>query len=107
MLYLLWVVEMKNGKSKNKELDALIKKYPSELKYLGKFEIKSNFISRELKKRSYSNAEDRTYIKNLLNLQEYILTGNDTRTWDGKNIPYFAPDKHQACMQGSTQISTK
>lgn len=85
---------MKNDKSKNKELDALVKKYPGELKYLEKFEIKSNFISRELKKRSYSNAKDRAYIKNLLNLQEYILTGNDTRTWDGKNIPYFAPDKH-------------
>ena len=85
---------MKNEKSKNKELDALIKKYPGELKYLEKSEIKSDFILRELKKRSYSNAEDRAYIKNLLNLQEYILTGNDTRTWDGKNIPYFTPDKH-------------
>ena len=85
---------MKNDKSKNKELDALIKKYPGKLNYLEKFEIKSNFISRELKKRSYSNVEDRTYIKNLLNLQEYIITGNDTRTWDGKNIPYFAPDMH-------------
>ena len=85
---------MKNEKSKNKELDALIKKYPGELKYLEKSEIKSDFILRELKKRSYSNAEDRAYIKNLLNLQEYLLTGNDTRTWDGKNIPYFTPDKH-------------
>lgn len=58
----------------------------------GKWDVKkvdSEFIRDEIIKRDYANPEDRLYVEDLLNLEHWIENGNDNKTHDGFNIPWF------------------
>jgi hypothetical protein len=63
--------------------------------YLGmrsiRTEVTSPYLRNEIKNCDRKNKDQMKRIDHLRTIEHYILTGNDSMTYDGLNIPHFSP----------------